>query len=293
MKPMKIITKYWVTSILLMTSGGLLANDSYGSGEQPLIRVIQTGPPGLGVQIEAKRALLPEVFAAITRKTGVPIRYSVLPEGWVTATCFGKDVSEVLQCLLGANANLVVRYSDQSLANNEQSRLAEVWLLGASFEKKPTQGDCVASLPLKKSATQPNNKDRIAVATAERQRLVNIFLERVRADNPEERMGAIETLGAQAQQGDQRVLSVLHEALSDDHPHVRGQAIISLKRLEGRVDGEVLQQGLQDSDALVRMTALEMGQNDIGIIEQALYDSDREVRQFAKAVLKGLKDQRE
>ena len=92
---------------------------------------------GSELQLEVRQMPLERVFSTVTAKTGVPIHYSVVPEGLVTATCVGATLNQVMECLLAHKADLIVRYhrpSTQTQARvSDKNQPVEMWVLGSRF----------------------------------------------------------------------------------------------------------------------------------------------------------------
>ena len=88
--------------------------------------------------------------------------------------------------------------------------------------------------------------------------------------------------------GDASVRTVLEEALADNYANVRAQAISSLARSEGDDATAALQVALNDSDASVRLMAVDSMGNNTALLQQALTDNDATVRELAKIRLESL-----
>jgi hypothetical protein len=86
---------------------------------------------GSEFQLEVRQMPLAQVFDSIALKTHVPIHYSALPEGLVTATCVGTTLVKVLECLLDRKADLIVRYPRNVDKSENKRQLAEAWVLGS------------------------------------------------------------------------------------------------------------------------------------------------------------------
>lgn len=269
--------------ILLFPNLLLAAELSANSQELQSIKLTKTRSPGAELQLQTRKASLPQIFNEISKTTGTVVHYSVVPQEPVTATCAGSNVTEILTCLLGHQINLV--YVDaQNTAPDQQQHSArqpaEIWLLGSSLNTC-TAG--AASIASSLSPDRPDTDSAQAIeATAEEQQLQT--LERVREARI--RAQALVSLSNSREVDDDTVAKILQDALSDDDPGVRSKALSGLVRREGPAASDVLQHALlNDSDARVRITALSYIKDDSALFEQALNDSDEQVRILAKMKL--------
>ena len=116
----------------------------------------------------------------------------------------------------------------------------------------------------------------------------NALIERARSKNPVDRANAISGLLTAGKAGDASIRTVLEEALLDNYANVRAQAISSLALREGNGANAELQVALYDSDAAVRLMAVESMGNNAVLLQQAVTDSDATVRELAKMRLESL-----
>ena len=98
-------------------------------------------------------------------------------------------------------------------------------------------------------------------------------------------MNAIERLAIEGQQGDLAVYNTLKKSLSDSNPGVRVQALYGVIRQDQENILPFLQHAMSDSDADVRLTAVENCADNPWILQQALNDNDSNDREFVKAKL--------
>ena len=240
-----ITTKFWTILLLLISTAPY-------AGEKN-IRVVKTQDAGSELQLEARQMPLASVLDKITEVTNVPIHYSVLPEGPVTAMCVGANVKQVLECLFNKKADLVFRYLHHPAKKNQPDCLAEVWVLGTYFDVEP--GASTGYVSAKKSQYHTD---------------------------------AVANLAAQGQANDPAIYKALEFALSDENAEVRAQAVSGLARHEGYDASSVLQSALQDSDASVRLMAVDYAGDHPALLQQALGDSDETVRAYAAIKLEAL-----
>lgn len=282
-----VVIMSWMSCLFLLMSGALSAAvlDLGDPGEKN-IRLAITEDTGAELQLEARQALLAQVLDSIAGKTGVRINYSVLPDGLVTATCVGPTVKQVMECLLVGKADLVFRYSSQSSkADPQVRRPVEAWVLGAKIGAGRTNSELCSSVPGAGQRTLPaaaNTKN--ASEPDETDELVKMANSKI----PEERVEAIGRLMAGGRKGDIDVKETLEAALSDKDARVRVRAVSSLAHREGPGASAALQQALHDNDVSVRLTAVDSAGSDVGLLQQALVDSDSTVRQLADMRLDSL-----
>lgn len=231
---------------------------------------------GAEFQLEARQVPLAQVLNKIAKQTQVPIHYSVLPEGLVTATCVGSTLKHVLACLLDHKADLIVRYSKQGEPVNTNNHVAEAWILGSRLDGYPvTRIDCVADA---EAALALRQKERQAAAEAKE---VDDLLNRTKSKIPSERADAIGALLAVGREGDPNINAALEEALHDSDATVRSQAISTLSHRDSASARAALQEALQDSSPDVRMMAVDGITDDLSLLQQAVNDSDETIRNLA------------
>jgi hypothetical protein len=223
-------------------------------------------------RLEVRQQPLPGVLKTITEKTGVPIHYSVLPQALITSTCVGATVKQVLECLFNKKADLVFRYKN----NAAQNRPEEVWVLSTNVdvEQASISAGAETQHPI------PNMS-----AGADGTEPMDKLLEQVKADDPVQRADAVARLSAEQQSHDGAIDSVLVSALSDKNAEVRAQAVFALAKRDSTGAPVVLQQALQDSDASVRLMAVDNAGDNVALLQQALNDSDETVRAYAATKL--------
>ncbi|MGX2039217.1 HEAT repeat domain-containing protein [Methylocaldum sp. MU1018] len=263
--------RFRMAGSLLLWPGLLLAAGGGSNPSEQNVQVITTGEAGVELQLEVRQAPLAQVFNELSKKTGVRINHSVLPDGLVTATCVGATVEPVIECLLDHKASLVARYAKSSSNDRSQRQPAEVWILGTTFGTRSaspsSQADCSA-------ASEPDETDAL--------------VKMAKSDDPAERAEAVGRLLAGGRKGDMTVRDTLRTALSDEDARVRMQAISSFARREGAGAAAALQEAMHDSEVSVRLAAVNSAGDDIALLQQALEDSDESVRQLAKIKLESL-----
>jgi len=265
--------------LLIGFSGVTVAQRPVNTSEKTLTDFLITDDKGGELQLEVRQMPIVQVLDSIARKTNVPIHYSVLPEGLVTATCVGTTLKQVLECLLDRKADLIVRYSRSPDKVGSKGQIAEAWILGSRFDGYPATANCAATGEIagKGSLTLKQNEKKTE-AVPDR---TGELLKMAKSNNPAERAGALGALLSGGLKGDPDVKAALEEALSDEDANVRAQAISSLSHREGSGAAGAIQEALHDSAVDVRMMAVDGISDDVALLQQAINDSDETVRSLA------------
>ena len=248
-------------------------------------------------QLQVKEIPLERVFSTITAKTGVPIHYSVVPEGLVTATCVGATIKQVMECLLDKRADLIVRYAKptasaragKELKATDLNQPIEMWVLGSKFTNAANCSSstitqhAIDNTPIKLAESQEKRTEAEPDQTDDLLKMAKSKDAMVRADS-------IGALMAGGREGDPNVKAALEEALGDPNANVRAQAISSLAHREGVGATDALQEALHDSDADVRLMAIDGAGNNTALLQQAVNDDDESVRNLAISKLEELQN---
>lgn len=240
------------------------------------------------LQLEARQAPLPQVLDKITKTTGVPIHYSVLPEGRVTATCVGATLKQILECILNGKADLIFRYPHKTVWNTPKNTLEEVWVLGAKFDAispSVTSADCEATVLQQQDQLQAMRDQKHAESTDSHQ--TDAMIKMTQSKDPAERAQGIGGLLAE-KPGDPVIKATLEAALSDSNADVRAQAISSFAHRNEEGTEAALQTAMQDESVDVRVMAVDSAGNNTVLLQQALTDKDENVRSLAALKLETL-----
>jgi hypothetical protein len=261
----------------------VIANISIAKAtSESFIDLVETEHKGRDLQLEVRRMPFVEVFGIISSKTNIPIHYSVLPEGLVTATCLGSNLKQILECLLDRKSDFIVRYHSTSGKVDINGQAAEVWILGSRIESTSSDKvDFTATAEKNAPTSKQNQQDAEPDQT-------DYLLKMALSDNPADKADAIGALKALGLKGDPRVKAVLEQALSDKDSRVRAQAIWSYASREGSSADWAIQEALQDSNVDVRILAVDAITDNIDLLKQAINDSDEFVRSSATLKLKEL-----
>ena len=279
----KVATPYTAIFFVVFTSVGV-AKTPVGIPGKAQTDLVISDNKGSELQLEVRQMPMAQVLDNIVNKTQVPIHYSVLPDGLVTATCVGMTLKQVLECLLDRKADLIVRYSRNPSTTERKGQVVEAWVLGSRLDGTVAK-DCVATgstvdkglLTLKQSQdtnAEPDQTDEL--------------LKKAQSKNPTERAEAIGALLAGGRKGDPDVKAALEHALTDQDALVRAQAISSLSHREGSAAAGAIQEAMHDSSVDVRVMAVDGITDDIALLQQAINDNDETVRSLAEIKLERL-----
>ncbi|BBL57184.1 HEAT repeat domain-containing protein [Methylomonas koyamae] len=223
----------------------------------------RTGPGEF--RVAPGKAGLEQVLAQIAEKSAIRLHYSALPKESASADCAGK-LESLLPCLLGPQANLAFRYSSAPSGNRQ---LTEAWILPQPAESDSETGRALATEPA------PTVTDNTPT-----------FLEQ--AKDPQQRMQAIANLAMAGRFDDMQVKAAIKDALKDKDPGVRAQAVLALRQTQDGDAVNQIAQAMHDSNADVRLLATESVGDNALLLQQALTDSDRTIREYAAAKLAAL-----
>lgn len=255
-------------------------------GDKARTDLVVSNSKGAELQLEVRQIPLAQVLNAIAEKIHVPIHYSVLPEGLVTATCVGTTLKKILECLLDRKADLIVRYPRADAKGGSKWQVAEAWILGSRLDGTvakdcPATGNMVDKGSL---ALWQNEQEADAAANQ-----IGALLKITQSRNAAERADAIGALIAAGHEGDPAIKAALEEALHDKDANVRAQAISSLShREDGNAVAGAIEEALHDDSVDVRMMAVDGITDDVGLLQQAVNDSDETVRGLATLKLEEL-----
>lgn len=286
-----IVYAVFIVCVILRPVAALAATEGTSNAiqtSQPSVHIALSGQKDSAIRLEARQAPLGQVLKEITAKTGAIIHYSVLPQEPVTATCVGANVKQVMECLLGSRVDRIYRKPPKLarpkaniFAANAKIQPEEIWLLGSHFGDAVNTMQCTLDGSLKTVSTAENNQNSNTAV---------IRMAQINNDPrfAELRKQALSLLAAQGKTGDtatdDEVVETLHQALADQDPEVRAQAVFGLSQQDSG-NTNALHDALQDNNADVRLMAVD-GANGgdpqtQAILNEALNDSDATVRAAA------------
>ncbi len=287
-----MMKKWFVFFALLVSIRLAFAVTENPATGKPTTEIITKGEKGSEFQLEVRQMPLVQVLKELSTKTSIPIHYSVLPEGLITATCVGNSLKPVLECLLNRKADIIVRYSKGKITNTKNGQIAEAWVLGSKLEAVPNSALCIAEGKQGSMnfnvAEQGDNTD-----TKTKPNQSDYLLKIVQTGNPTERAEAIGNLLAIGAPNDPKVKAILEEAVHDQDENVRAQAISTLTHRDDYDENAkvIIQEALQDSSVDVRMMAVDGITDDVGLLQQAANDSDETISAYATQKLEELSKQ--
>jgi hypothetical protein len=270
-----------IAALVLVVACDLRANTAIQSNDQGSYNLVITDNVGSELQLEVQHIPLAQVLENIAKKMHMPIHYSVLPEGLVTATCVGTTMKQIIECLLDKKADLIVRYPNNRSQLDGRGQIAEAWILGSRLDGITAKNCSAPANYASFDLLQTKQNDENAARRSDE------LLKMAQSTNSEERADAIGALLADGREGDPDVKATLEQALTDQDANVRAQAISTLSHREGNIADEI-QQALQDNAPEVRLMAVDSITNDAALLQQAINDSDETVRNLAITKLEEL-----
>ncbi len=250
------------------------------------IDLVITSNESAELTLEVVQMPLSQVLDTIAVKSHIPIHYSVLPEGLVTATCAGSTLKQVLECLLDKKTNFIMNYAHRNNPINQKEQASEVWILGSNFEPTRNNEECA----VKQSVVNNDHltfQENASTENSEANQTESLLI-MAQSKNASERASAMGALLAEGRVGDPHVKAVLEQGLTDTDANVRAQAISSLAHREGNAVLPAIQEALRDPSAEVRLMAVDGITDDAALLQQAINDNDETVRNLAKLKLDAL-----
>jgi hypothetical protein len=268
----------------LLAAGALLAAvPGQAATDNPAAAAVSVQRSGAsGFTLEARQAPLARILDELGKAAGVRVKYSELPAEPRDARCPGPSVKEVLDCLLGRDADLVLEYGAGSAGAGP--RVTAVTVLASTFAA-PSSAGCGASsgcenqaradtAPAKALKTGGAGPEALFAALKDRQR-------KGRAD-------ALGRLIVAKGIDEARLLETLNEALADEDGEVRAQAVFGLSRHARGTAFDAMRAAIHDRDPSVRLMAVDSIEADAQgrtLLQDALLDLDATVREYAAAKL--------
>lgn len=282
-----------VLSLVFITDAVALANNITSVAPKASTQLVTSQHQGSELQLEVKQTPLIKVLREIERLTHIPIHYSVLPDGLISATCVGSSLKPVLDCLLNHKADIIVRYANENPSAHHTDQIAEAWILGAKLEAVSNAAACAITSEtgsVKLNQADLSEDEPIDTVDAKKTELVNSLLKIAQSKNPTERADAIGSLLAIGSKNDPKIKAVLEEGLHDKDANVRAQALSTLAHLEGGERAtQAIEEALQDSSTDVRIMAVDSISDNVDLLHQAAHDVDEIVRTVANLKLDELR----
>jgi hypothetical protein len=268
-------------------AGGAIA----APAEKPLADLVISSNKGSELQLEVRQMPMVEVLKMIAAKTQVPIHYSVLPDGLVTATCVGSTLKQVLECLLDRKADLIVRYPRNADKSESKGQLAEAWVLGSRLDGTVARLDC--PLTDKASSALSLEQSQQALDTKAKPNPSDALLKIAQSKDVAGRADAIGALLNVGNKDDPQIHEMLEAAIHDEDANVRAQAVSTLTHWSSDTESisAALGEAIHDDSADVRLMAVDGITDDVGLLQQAVNDSDEVVSSMAAIKLEELMKQ--
>lgn len=229
-----------------------------------------------GLRLEMRHQPLTKILAELAGKTGISIHYSALPESPLDAVCTGPVVA-VLDCLLSEKAGYILRYP-QLPSDALLDRPEEIWVVGKNDAATDELVSFQPQVAGKHDAEKKQAKDDVVAG----------LLDMAQSEDINLRAEAIASLAHEGAPNDKNIRKTLVAALSDKNAKIRKQAVASLAIRQAGNAGQEIQLALQDSDASVRLMAVDSIKDNQQLLQQALSDSDETVHTLAAMKLKKL-----
>ena len=246
-------------------------------GDSTHFDLVISADEGTELKLEVMDMPLSQVLDRIAFKSKVPIHYSILPKGLVSATCVGSTLKQILGCLLGEKTDFIISYSNQnnSIIQNEQP--SEAWILGSRLAESSVTTDCAFTNSQKNKSTVSSQSDQ-----------TDNLLIMAQSEKPADRESAMSALLASGKIGDPNIKATLEQGLTDQDAGVRAQAISSFAHREGPAAAPAIQLALSDSSVDVRLMAVDAITDDVALLQQAIKDKDEVIRKLAEVKLTAL-----
>ncbi len=226
--------------------------------------------------VNATHASWKEIFDEFHRQTGIRFHDTLAPQGVVTVSCPSMTFTRALECLLGRDAGLILRYPPRGEGSNKGALPTEVWLLGEPGTSREGSSAAVQS-------QEPQQVMSRGPAAAREERFAAL-MDMTHSEHADARMQALGSLAASGKRNDPAVQELFRAALVDEDASARAQGVYALAKGGGPEAMNVLRDALQDSDASVRLMAVDSAGTDaqsVAVLQEALADRDETVRALA------------
>ncbi|MGH8470101.1 MAG: HEAT repeat domain-containing protein [Gammaproteobacteria bacterium] len=224
-----------------------------------------------------------EVLDEFRRETGIRFHHTVAPQGVVTVSCPSMTFTRALECLLGRDAALILRYPPRGDGPKRSALPTDVWLLG-----EPGTSRERSSVAVQSQRKEPQQVMSRGPAAARGERFAAL-MDMTNSEHADARMQALGSLAASSKRNDPAVQETFRAALMDGDAGARAQGVYALAKNGGAEAVNVLRSALGDSDASVRLMAVDSAGTDAegaALLQDALADRDETVRVFAAMKLK-------
>lgn len=220
-----------------------------------------------------------EVLDECRRETGIRFHDTIAPQSVVTVSCPSMTFTRALECLLGRDAGLILRYPPRGEGSQKSALPTDVWLLGEPGTSRERSSVAVQS-------QEPQQVMSRGPAAAREERFIAL-MDMTNSEHADARMQALGSLAASNKRNDPAVQETFRAALMDEDASARAQGVYALAMGGGPEAMNVLRDALQDSDASVRLMAVDSAgpAQSVAVLQEALADSDETVRALAEMKL--------
>lgn len=253
---------------------------------------------GIGLQViadenfrlNARNVPSRKIIERIRQKTGTALNYTSLPEVLITVSCSGAIV-DLLKCVLGDSNNMIVSYGENAEVAASAAIPEAIWILGSSGGPMDSGFESLAPPPCgpaqSDSEQEPGLNSPGKKATLSQQEK-DALLKQLNSPDLSSRAEAITRLAGVVYADED--FDLLQDALNDEHPSIRAQAISTLAahKASGFDHDPILSQAMLDPDASVRLMAVSNAGEDEPLLLMALEDADPNVRVLANIKLEQL-----
>jgi hypothetical protein len=213
------------------------------------------------VHVVAQHVPLGQLLVRLGEITHIALHNDGLAAGQaISGDCVGGMLHEIMTCLVGGEVNTLVRLADSG-------QVSEAWILG--------QGGALST---------NQNKLDIADLLDESEEETDPVLERLQSKDPAQRLQGLDELRGHSVIDPVLEKRVVHEALNDENPAIRAKAVANVSRLEKDSTSQLLMM-LADQDSGVRQATLVTSYDNPQVLQEGLYDSDENVRNYAEMLL--------
>ncbi|MFH0342027.1 MAG: HEAT repeat domain-containing protein [Chromatiales bacterium] len=266
--------------LLWLVAGLMLWNSSVMSAPQALglSKSVDIDIHRDKMTLNVTQASWKEVLDEFRRQTGIRFHDTIAPQGVVTVSCPSMTFTRALECLLGRDAGLILRYPPRGEGSNKGALPTEVWLLG-----EPGTSRERSSAPAQSHRDKPQHVTSRGPAAAREERFAAL-MDMTHSEHADARMQALGSLAASGKRKDPAVQETFRAALVDEDAGARAQGVYALAKGGGPGAMKVLRDALQDSDGSVRLMAVDSAGPDaqsVAVLQEALADSDETVRALA------------
>ena len=250
----------------LLVMGNPTENQA-GTGQSLSVRSDRSGQ----IRLETSVTPVALVLAGLSKATGIPISSRLNSMEPITRVCSGDSVVPILHCLLGKEADLIIRHGSAS-KRSAHANINSVEILASSFLE--------AGEATRAGETDISNPPKPGSATDDLTEVLGMIQSR----QPNQRAAGLERLGRMNAVSENTRREAFLAGLKDEEADVRAEAVTGLAMLGGNDHVESLKMAVQDMDPAVRLAAIDamdISDDNRSTLVNALSDPDETVRELA------------